>query len=401
MASTKGTFLSLGASGKLAKQVVASKWKGKKTVREYVVPTNPQTVAQQSQRTVFADANDAFRARLANSNIREAWNTKAKSIKRTMSGYNAAMSALKNVLSLDASASFATSVPPVAAFYPTSLIHYPMHDDAADTVITDLSAVNVNGTLVGGNTEDISVSGPTGKALLFDRASFYVNGNPFAFGANMTLCVWFQYVAISQILFGNSASGREFIRTTTSNRAQYYATALDTYTATMPALAANTWHWLCFIRTANSNQFWIDNVASITAPLNSANPITVNRVAAGNSIPPDPYSCPLDDARCYSHAFTSEQRDLVYNSGKGTVDRFSGGLQSFTFHNMDDGAEGNEAGNFDVFVGEKSGSRLKVGEEAILRGSIDFSAYVVNPLLNFIEIRKAGLSRTGILRIPR
>jgi len=42
--------MSIGASGKLADTLVFSAWKGIKYARQYVVPANPNTAGQQTQR---------------------------------------------------------------------------------------------------------------------------------------------------------------------------------------------------------------------------------------------------------------------------------------------------------------------------------------------------------------
>ena len=50
MAKLKAPLLSLGASGALGKVMVFFNWKGLDCVREYVIPSNPNTTAQQTQR---------------------------------------------------------------------------------------------------------------------------------------------------------------------------------------------------------------------------------------------------------------------------------------------------------------------------------------------------------------
>lgn len=50
MAKLKAPLFSLGASGKLGGALVFFPWKGLNVVREYVIPTNPDTVPQQTQR---------------------------------------------------------------------------------------------------------------------------------------------------------------------------------------------------------------------------------------------------------------------------------------------------------------------------------------------------------------
>ncbi|MBA7533075.1 hypothetical protein ES705_25310 [subsurface metagenome] len=56
MAKLKGPLMSLGASGKLADTLVFMSWKGLNTVREYVIPANPQTALQVAHREHFTAA---------------------------------------------------------------------------------------------------------------------------------------------------------------------------------------------------------------------------------------------------------------------------------------------------------------------------------------------------------
>jgi len=57
MARPTAPLLSFGASGTVAKTVVYSKWKGRPYVRRHVIPSNPNTVSQQSTRGAFSVAN--------------------------------------------------------------------------------------------------------------------------------------------------------------------------------------------------------------------------------------------------------------------------------------------------------------------------------------------------------
>jgi len=56
MAKLKGPLFSLGASQQIGKALVYFPWKGLNVVREYVVPSNPQTPLQQAQRTRLTNA---------------------------------------------------------------------------------------------------------------------------------------------------------------------------------------------------------------------------------------------------------------------------------------------------------------------------------------------------------
>jgi len=65
MAKLKAPLMSLGASGALGKALVFFPWKGLDVVREYVVPANPRTAGQTTQRGYLADAVDFIHANQA------------------------------------------------------------------------------------------------------------------------------------------------------------------------------------------------------------------------------------------------------------------------------------------------------------------------------------------------
>lgn len=56
MAKLKAPLFSLGATGQLGKALVFFPWKGLNLVREHVVPANPKTTAQTTQRGYMTDA---------------------------------------------------------------------------------------------------------------------------------------------------------------------------------------------------------------------------------------------------------------------------------------------------------------------------------------------------------
>ena len=62
MAKLNAPLLSFGASGKIADALVFFPWKGINAVRQFVVPANPKTTAQQTQRGYLADAVAAIHA---------------------------------------------------------------------------------------------------------------------------------------------------------------------------------------------------------------------------------------------------------------------------------------------------------------------------------------------------
>lgn len=62
MAKVNAPLMSFGASGALAKALVYFPWKGIDCVRQYVIPSNPKTTKQTTQRTILSDAVDAIHA---------------------------------------------------------------------------------------------------------------------------------------------------------------------------------------------------------------------------------------------------------------------------------------------------------------------------------------------------
>ena len=62
MAKLKAPLLSLGAAGQIGKTVVYFGWKGLNVAREYVIPTNPRTALQTTQRGYLSDAVAAVHA---------------------------------------------------------------------------------------------------------------------------------------------------------------------------------------------------------------------------------------------------------------------------------------------------------------------------------------------------
>jgi len=89
MAKVKGPLFSLEASGKIADSIVYLKWKGITDVRSYVIPANPRTEKQQSQRTKMTEAVDLWHSTAFNDLDFEAWDLFASIMPTPMSGFNA------------------------------------------------------------------------------------------------------------------------------------------------------------------------------------------------------------------------------------------------------------------------------------------------------------------------
>lgn len=97
MARVSGPLMSLDASGKFAGVMVASIWKGRNYMRQYVIPTNPNTTAQQAQRALLAAAVAAWKLIPAEDGditsdslqtSKEDWNTAARDVSPPISGAN-------------------------------------------------------------------------------------------------------------------------------------------------------------------------------------------------------------------------------------------------------------------------------------------------------------------------
>lgn len=97
MAKLKAPLLSLGASGAISKTLVFFGWKGLNVVREYVVPSNPQTSLQTVQRGYVTDAVaeiHATQAQAANpltSEDQVAYSTLASTLGKVMTWFNMAV----------------------------------------------------------------------------------------------------------------------------------------------------------------------------------------------------------------------------------------------------------------------------------------------------------------------
>lgn len=88
MAKVTGPLFSLTASGQLAKALVYMSWKGIDDVRQYVVPANPNTSAQQTQRGYFSDAVTDWHEAGYNAADVAAYDLAALAAKEALSGFN-------------------------------------------------------------------------------------------------------------------------------------------------------------------------------------------------------------------------------------------------------------------------------------------------------------------------
>ena len=110
MAKLNAPLMSFAASGKIAKSLVYATWKGIDTVRQYVVPSNPKTPAQQAQRSLLTMAVNLWRASWLSQEIRESWNKLASTRGLTMSGFNLFTGQVTKLAAEDPAASIASGL---------------------------------------------------------------------------------------------------------------------------------------------------------------------------------------------------------------------------------------------------------------------------------------------------
>lgn len=84
MSRTTAPLLSFDARGQIGKTQVYSSWKGRSYARRYVIPSNPDTIAQQSTRNAWRTLNSIFQF-MAEA-AQETWNLAANA--QQMTGRN-------------------------------------------------------------------------------------------------------------------------------------------------------------------------------------------------------------------------------------------------------------------------------------------------------------------------
>lgn len=109
MAKVTAPLFGFTASGKLADALCFFRWKGIDCARKYVVPNNPQTADQTTQRNAFTSCVSAWRNYFTVAQGRTAWNRTATVGPKPMSGFNAFIAAAVQIITGDADASFAST----------------------------------------------------------------------------------------------------------------------------------------------------------------------------------------------------------------------------------------------------------------------------------------------------
>lgn len=94
MAKVEAPLFSFGARGKLANSVVYFPWKGVNAIRSWVIPANPKTASQRTQRGRMSDAVDAWHSARYTADDVSAWNRYAGVLEQIMSGFNAMVKTL-------------------------------------------------------------------------------------------------------------------------------------------------------------------------------------------------------------------------------------------------------------------------------------------------------------------
>ena len=96
MAKVNAPLFSFNASGKLANALVYFPFKGLDVVRSYVIPANPNSSAQQTQRALMTAAVAEWHNAGYTDEDRSAWNRLAGTLGPGLSGFNAMVRAMIN-----------------------------------------------------------------------------------------------------------------------------------------------------------------------------------------------------------------------------------------------------------------------------------------------------------------
>lgn len=89
MAKVRGPLYSMDARGKLGNSLVYMSWKGIQDVRKYVIPANPRSTGQMTQRGYFSDAVELWHTAGFSVLDNTGWKIFAELKKTALSGFNA------------------------------------------------------------------------------------------------------------------------------------------------------------------------------------------------------------------------------------------------------------------------------------------------------------------------
>jgi hypothetical protein len=111
----------------------------------------------------------------------------------------------------------------------------------------------------------------------------------------------------------------------------------------------------------------------------------------------------LADVMSGFNAFTRNAAKMIVTkadaSFASTCVAFAGNTAKWTMKNLDDGTAGDEAGNFEVWAGDRKDSLLLNGTAAIAAGTITSADLGDLNDVKYVKIRKGGYDRSGISEI--
>jgi len=163
MAKVKAPLFGFSASGKLADSLVYMKWKGINDVRQYVIPANPRTAKQQTQRGYMTSAVTLWHDTPLILADLTAWNVYATTLAAIMSGFN---SFVKKVV--DALAASKT-------FQALSNADFAAVTATAGTIVMDIAAEGTT-TLHWGTSKTVMPETALG-VFDVDHVTFTLSGN--------------------------------------------------------------------------------------------------------------------------------------------------------------------------------------------------------------------------------
>jgi len=106
VAKTTAPLFSFEARGKVASQQIFQRSKSRNIAKSYAAPKNPQSAAQVTDRAYVTTAVKSWRSYFQNAAVLEAWDRSSNQGKRTTTGYNQAIGALKTALKTTAAPAF-------------------------------------------------------------------------------------------------------------------------------------------------------------------------------------------------------------------------------------------------------------------------------------------------------
>ena len=103
-------LLSFGASGQINKTIVCYTLRGQNVARSYVIPTNPRTAAQTTQRDKVTNAVTFWQRAITDMRVRESWANLLSRDFEPMAGYNKCTQQILHELSTQTDPLFCTRV---------------------------------------------------------------------------------------------------------------------------------------------------------------------------------------------------------------------------------------------------------------------------------------------------